>query len=348
MFQMLDALRRRRGALLDAVGFGPQESAYRIIAEQPGMRVRASQGPVGEAPQPGPALLILPAPFKRCYIWDLHPDVSVVRRCRDSGLQVFLLEWREPAPGEDFGLADYAEAFPLAALGAICAEGAGDSVTVTGHSLGGTFAAIFAALHPERVRDLWLIDAPVVFAAGAGDRFAAMLQGIDLGWFVGAAGTPVPGSLISALAAAALPDEFLWRPAADLLASSWDADRRRLHAQVLRWTLDEFPIPSRLLMDVAEQLYRQDCFRKGVLAIRSKRVGLADLRTSIAAVLNPTSAVVPAAAVEAGLRLARAPSVRIISHEPDAGCAIQHVGPLVSPRAHAHVWPELIQRAWSG
>jgi polyhydroxyalkanoate synthase len=348
MFQMLDALRRQRGALLDAVGWGPQESAYRIIAEQPGMRVRAYQGPGGEAPQPGPALLIVQAPFKRCYIWDLHPDVSVVRRCRKSGLQVFLLEWREPAPGEDFGLADYAEAFPLAAVGAICAASAPGSVTVAGHSLGGTFAAIFAALHPERVRDLWLIDAPVVFAAAAGDRLAATLQWMDLGWFAGAAGDPVAGSLINALAAAALPDEFLWRPAADLLASSWDANRRRLHAQVLRWTLDEFPLPRRLFMDVAEQLYRQDCFHKGTLRIRSKSVGLADLRTSIAAVLNPASAVVPAALVEEGLRLARAPSVRIISYEPDAGCAIQHVGPLVSPRAHAHIWPELIQRAWSG
>jgi polyhydroxyalkanoate synthase len=312
------------------------------------MRVRAYQRPGRGVSQDGPAVLILPAPFKRCYIWDVRPDVSVVRRCQESGLQVFLLEWRDPAQGEDFGLADFAEAFPLAAVEAMLAAGAPGLITLTGHSLGGTFAAIFAALHPERVRDLWLIDAPVVFAAEAGDRLAAALQWMDLGWLAAAAGDPVAGSLISALTTAALPDEFLWRPAADLLACSWDAARRRLHAQVLRWTLDEFPLPRRLFTEVAEQLYREDRFRKGSLAIGSRQVGLADLRTPIAAVLNPASAVVPIASVAEGLRLARAPSIRTISYQSDAGCAIQHVGPLVSPRAHAQIWPELTQRAWSG
>ena len=54
----------------------------------------------------GPALLILPAPFKRAYIWDLGPQVSVVRRC-SRGLRVFLLEWTPPSLRQDgFGLVD--------------------------------------------------------------------------------------------------------------------------------------------------------------------------------------------------------------------------------------------------
>lgn len=347
MFQMVDTVRRQRGAWLDALGLGPQEACYQIIAEQPGMRVRAYQAPLGELSPQAPAVLILPAPFKRSYIWDLRPDVSVVRRCQESGLQVFLVEWRDPGAGEHFGLAHYAEAFPRAATEAIFAVAAPQSLTVAGHSLGGTFAAIFAALHSDWVQDIWLIDAPLTFAAETGDRLAATLRWIDLDWVAAVEAGPVPGSLISAFAAATLPDEFLLGRGADLLASSWDPDRRRLHAQVLRWTLDEFPLAARLFSEVAKQLYSEDRFRKGSLSIGPRQLGLGDLRTPVAAVLNRASTVVPASSIVEGLRLTRAPSIRTLSYGPDVGCALQHVGPLVAPRAHAEIWPELTQRPWS-
>lgn len=328
----------------DTMGFGPEESPYRIIAERPGMRLRAYDPATGEPPRRGPAVLILPAPFKRSYIWDIRPDVSVVRRCQESGLQAFLLEWRDPNPGEDLGLADFAETLPLAAVKAIASATGRAPVALAGHSLGGTFAAIFAALHPEHVSDLWLIDAPLLFGPEAGDRLAATLRATDLGWLAAAGGGPVAGSFITALAMGALPDEFLWRPAADFLASSGDAKRRRLHAQVLRWTLDEFPLPRRLFIEVVEQLYRRDRFRKGSLAIGPRNIGLNALRTSVAAVLNPTSTVVPAASMSEGLRHARPASITTFTCEADAGSAIQHVGPLVSPSAHARIWPSLTLR----
>jgi polyhydroxyalkanoate synthase len=347
MFLILDALRRQRGLAWDALGFGPRQAPYRIIAERPGMRLRAYEGPAGELSRDRPAVLILPAPFKRSYIWDLRPDVSVVRRCQENGLAVFLLEWRDPMPGEDLGLDDFAETLPAAAVQAITDATGRAPVVLAGHSLGGTLAAIFAALHPEHVRDLWLIDAPLVFAPEHGDRLAATLRGIDLDWLAGAAGDPVAGSFISAFTVAALPDEFVWGPAADLLASGWDADRHWLHAQVLRWTLDEYPLPRRLFMDVAQQLYREDRFRNGSLAVGSRHVGLRDLQASVAAVLNRVSSVVPTASVLDALRLTRSPSISTFTYEPDVGCAIQHVGPLVSPGAHAHIWPSLTRRVRS-
>jgi polyhydroxyalkanoate synthase len=342
MMLMLDALRRSRGRMMDVMGYGPQQAPYRIVAEAPGMRLRAYGGATGK-PR-GPAVLIVPAPLKRSYIWDLRPDVSVVRRCQQGGLAVFLLEWRDPRPGDDLGLAEFAESLPLVAVRAIVSEVGQESLILAGHSLGGAFAAIFAALHPELVRDLWLIDAPLLFGPDMGDRIAAMLRAMDLGWLTAAAGDPVAGSFITALAVAALPDEFIWNPAADVLASGWDADRQALHAKVMRWTHDELPLPRRLFLEVAQQLYRENRFARGSLPIGARNVGLGDLRTPVAAVLNPASAVVPSAALSQGLRLTHASSIDTFVHEPDVGCALQHVGPLVSPGAHARIWPRLIER----
>jgi polyhydroxyalkanoate synthase len=48
----------------------------------------------------GPVFLIVPAPIKRAYIWDLAPGRSVVRAAQRAGFAVALIEWIEPAAPE--------------------------------------------------------------------------------------------------------------------------------------------------------------------------------------------------------------------------------------------------------
>jgi polyhydroxyalkanoate synthase len=171
VYALLDQARRRAGRALSRVGLGPDEAPFRVAAEMPGARLRAYRPP-GASVARGPALLVVPAPIKRAYIWDLLPEVSVVRHCLRRGLRVYLLEWLDPGPAEDgLGLADYAERLPLAALDAIAAE-TGEAAVLAGHSLGGTFAAILAALRPERVRGLVLVDAPLAFGPDRGGPLA--------------------------------------------------------------------------------------------------------------------------------------------------------------------------------
>ena len=84
-------------------------------------------------------LFIIPAPFKKAYLWDLLPEVSVVRRCLAGGLRVYLLEWLIPTQREDeFGFAEYANRLPAAALDAIQAETGVSAPVLAGHSLGGS------------------------------------------------------------------------------------------------------------------------------------------------------------------------------------------------------------------
>ena len=77
---------------MDAVGLGPVETPSEVVASWPGVRLRAYADPGAG----GPAVLIVPAPIKRAYIWDLVPWASVVRRCLDGGMLVHLAEWTPP------------------------------------------------------------------------------------------------------------------------------------------------------------------------------------------------------------------------------------------------------------
>jgi polyhydroxyalkanoate synthase len=171
-YALLDEARRQAGRALDAAGLGPVEAPSRVVAEMSGARLRAYQPP-GTPGKGRPVVLIVPAPIKRAYVWDLLPEVSVVRQCLRHGLRVYLLEWLDPSPAEDgLGLVDHAERLPLAALDAVAAETSEAAAVLAGHSLGGTFAAILASLHPGRVRGLALLDAPLAFGPDRGGPLA--------------------------------------------------------------------------------------------------------------------------------------------------------------------------------
>ena len=339
----MDEGRRQVGRGLDAIGLGPRETPFRIVAEFRGARLRAYHE---KERSEGPVLLIIPAPFKRAYIWDLMPEVSVVRHCLGRGLRVYLLEWLIPTTWEDeFGLAEYADRLPAAALETISAETACRAPLLAGHSLGGTFAAIYAALHPERVGGLVLADAPLAFGDRGGPLARAVAAMPHARVIRGAAGSPVPGSVINALSVGAAPDAFQLQRVMDFAASLFDPGALAIHARVERWTYDEFPLPGQLFEEILEQLYREDRFLKGTLQVGERRTGIARLTSPVMAVINPVGRVVPPRSILDGLEAAGTASVQVLEYEGDRGPTLQHVGPLVAPLAHERLWPKILDWA---
>jgi polyhydroxyalkanoate synthase len=135
------------------------ETPFRLVLQRPGVKLRL----YGDRHN-HPTLLIVPAPIKKPYIWDLTPTISVVRRYLEMGFRVYALEWTESRTDDaENDLSTYAARFLLE-----CVDAIGEPVILTGHSLGGTFAAIFASLHPERVRGLALLEAPLSFCQDRG------------------------------------------------------------------------------------------------------------------------------------------------------------------------------------
>jgi polyhydroxyalkanoate synthase subunit PhaC len=343
-FFLIDVARRRAGRLVDAAGSGSGEAPFRIVAKVPGARLRAYQPARDSA---GPVLLILPAPIKRPYLWDLLPAVSVVRHCLRRGLRVYLLEWLDPGPAEDgFGLAYYADRLPLAALDAIAAETGEGAALLAGHSLGGTLAAVFASLHPGRVRGLALIDAPLAFGPREGGPLARAVAALPPARVLRAqVGSPVPGSFVGLLAAAAVPEAFVLQRWGDVGASLADPLALAVHTRVERWALDEFALPGQLFEDLLERLYREDRFVAGRLEVGQQRTGIARLRSPVLAVVNPSGLVVPPDSILAALAAVPELSSAVLRYEGGRGPGLQHLGPLVAPEAHTSVWPRVLDWA---
>src|SRR6516165_9232721 len=143
-FSWTDVLRCAQGDAFEAFGLGPAECPYRVLASGPHWRLRdyADQ-------DTSPSILIVAAPIKRPYIWDLAPSVSAIRYCMRNRLHVYLLEWMPASRGiANNGLDEYGQAISEC-IAEITAEPRGATPFLVGHSLGGTLAAIFAASAPR-------------------------------------------------------------------------------------------------------------------------------------------------------------------------------------------------------
>jgi polyhydroxyalkanoate synthase subunit PhaC len=339
-FQRLDQLRRLQGRIADAAGLGPVETPWQAAGTWPGVRLREYR-PSG-AGGDGPVVLIVPAPIKRAYIWDLMPGASAVRRFLDAGMRVHLAEWTRPGPGEHrFGLDEYAHRLIARCLDEIARRTGEERAVLAGHSLGGTLGAIFAAREPERVAGLVLIEAPTRFGSGAG-ALAPLVGGSPPAPMLPGSGRAVPGSLIGLASTLAAPVTFQIERQADLVASLGDRRALETHLRVARWQLDEFPMPGSLFRDVLERLYRTDEFMRGRLVVGRRQVSPSDVRAPLLQVVNPASRVIPPTATLPFQSAAAGDPKHLLWYHGDRGVSLQHVGALVGRNAHRDLWPEIV------
>lgn len=338
-FQQADKLRCAYGGFLDAFGLGPIRTPSRILREELGLRLRAFGGVSGS-----PAILIVPAPIKRAYIWDLEPEASVVRRLVEHGLRVYLAEWTDESAVSSFGLDHYADRLMLACVDVVADDTAQKQVVLVGHSLGGTLAAIFAALHRKRVRALVLLEAPTHFRGAAG-AFAPLVATTPARAFRDTF-VSVPGSLLSVASAVALPASFVAARWLDALAVAGNGPALLTHLRVERWTYDEFALPGRLFEEVVELLYREDRFIAGTLIVGGRKATAQALDMPLLSVFRPNSVVVPPQTMLLLHATATNPRNRLIRYDGEPGVALQHVGVLVGREAHRRIWPEVLR--WIG
>ena len=338
--KQMDRSRQARGNMLERAGYGPQQTPSTVILEQPGLQLRRYQ----DAPGGGAAVLLVPAPIKRAYIWDLAPEISVVQRWRERGYRVYLAEWLPMPDGDpDVGLDDYGDRLLSACQRAIAQDSGQDQLTIVGHSLGGILAAIYSCMHPDRVAATILLESPLRFEQST-CCFAPLVKATPDARGIADAFRHVPGVYLNMMSAMAEPQAFQWERIADRWLSLLDPKALATHMRVERWTHDEFPLPGRLFTEIVELLYRNDEFMAGRLDIGGRTIGPDDLRAPLLSVVDFRSKVIPPEAVLPFHEATSSERKRVIEYKGDVGVNLQHVGVLVGRSAHADIWPAIF--AW--
>lgn len=119
--------------------------------------------PTVEKNHPVPILMVY-ALVNRYYILDLQPDKSVVRKLLDDGFDVYIIDWGYPSGMDRYlTLDDYVNGYLNNAVDIVRKRSGLDKITLMGICQGGTFSVMYSALHPEKVKNLITLVAPVNF-----------------------------------------------------------------------------------------------------------------------------------------------------------------------------------------
>src|SRR4030067_3692256 len=124
--------------------------------------------PTVEKTHPVPILIVY-ALVNRYYILDLQPDKSVIKKLLDEGFDVYVIDWGYPSGVDRYlTLDDYVNGYINNAVDKIRERSGLDKITLLGVCQGGTLSVMYAAMHPEKVKNLVTLVAPVNFDTDKG------------------------------------------------------------------------------------------------------------------------------------------------------------------------------------
>jgi polyhydroxyalkanoate synthase len=291
-------------------------------------RYRAVSGTPGAVP-----LLIVYALVNRPYMMDLEPDRSLIRGLLSRGLDVYLIDWGYPDGSDRFTtLEDYLEGQLVGCVDEILKVRGLDALNLLGVCQGGVFSLCFAALHPERVRNLITMVTPVDFHTST-DLLSKWARKIDVEAWVGQAN--VSGDVLNQLFLALMPFRLSHQKYVDLLRVPPDRARIENFMRVERWIYDSPDQAGAAFREFVVWFYQQNRFVRGGLEIGGRSVDLRNLELPILNLIGTRDHLVPPASSAALRALTRSSDFTTL--ELDLG----HIGMYVSARAQRQVPPAI-------
>src|SRR4029079_11410455 len=160
--------------------------------------------PVVDQPHPVP-ILITYALVGRFQMIDLEADRSLVRKLLAQGFDVYFIDWGMPGRAQRWlTIDDYVSGYLDRCVDLIRNRSRQDKVNLLGICQGGVFAACYAALFPQKVRNVAFTVTPIDFHGDMRDpqagavymnRWARALAVEDVDDLVDAYGS-APGSMV--------------------------------------------------------------------------------------------------------------------------------------------------------
>ncbi|TBA30262.1 alpha/beta fold hydrolase [Rhizobium ruizarguesonis] len=224
---------------------------------------------------------------------DLQPDRSLVRSLLDKGIDLWLIDWGQPGRGERWlTMDDYVYDYTHEAVQRICRETGHDRVTLLGICEGGVLATCYAALYPEKVKNLVLAATPIDFHADIGD--APAHQGLlntwtrslapeDIDHIIDALGGVIPGEFMGSIFTLMTPMRSLTKYNVDLLEILGDKDKLMNFLRMEKWLADRPDHPGEAGRQWVKGLYQENRLAEGRFELSGRIV---DLRAIVAPVLN--------------------------------------------------------------
>lgn len=289
----------------------------------------------GAAPSRGLPLLLVPSLINRWYVLDLRAGASVVEALVGAKLAVYCLDWGVPEAEDRHLRWDEIVARLRRAAVRVLRHSGAERLGLLGYCMGGTLAAIHAALHPGQVAALVDLLGPIDFS-----RAGRLRDMVDASFFDA-------GAIAEAgnVCAAQMQSGFVaLRPTAALAKAVGALARRRAGGDLdgfyalESWAADNVPFPGEAYRSYIGELYQRNRLVAGEHRVAGRRVDLAAIRCPVLTVVAERDEICPPEAATA-LGPATSSDDTEVVRVPGG-----HVGAVVGRRAARELYPALA--AW--
>ena len=280
-------------------------------------------------------VVFVPSLINRHYVLDLLPGKSFAEWLVAQGHDVYCIDWGTPGPEDRYlTFDDVCDSY----LGRALRKTGSPKAHVLGYCMGGTLAAIHAAVHPERFASLVALAAPVRFAEAG--LLGAWTQSklFEPRTLVDALGN-VPWQLLQSSFLMLRPTLNLAKMV-NLIDRAWDDEFLDGFLAIETWGNDNVSFPGEVWRTWVEELYRKDAFATGDFALSGKKARIQNVDCPLLVVTFEHDTIVPRASAEPLMQLASS------RDKQELRLSGGHVGAVVSRGASKKLWPAL-QGFWA-
>ncbi len=279
-------------------------------------------------------LLFVYAFINRPYILDLHEEVSVVRKLIKEGIDVWMIDWGYPKRADRFlKIQDYIEYIDFC-VEVIKKERKVDTLTLHGYCLGSTLATIYAALYPEKVKNLVIQTPPLNFDTE--NALALWAKHIDPQRITRAVGN-VSGEMLNIAFLLIDPIRLVLGKYQGLIDNLDDPRFLKEFYSMDFWIFDSPAVAGNVFEEYIERWYHRNEIMNGKYTVGGKPVDLSRITMPVLALYAEKDHITPPSAVLPFLE--RIPSKDKRAMSVDKG----HIGLTVSKSSHAKLWNEAIK-----
>jgi len=283
-------------------------------------------------------ILFVYALINRPYILDLQPDRSVIRRMLEAGFDVYLIDWGEPSELDtSLSLHDYVNRYIDNCVDEVRERSGQDSINVLGYCMGGTMSVMYAALHPEKVRNLGLMAAGLCFDGTGGilemwgdEEFFSPDAIVDTFGNVPAEFLDVGFALMD-------PVHNYITKYGNLYDNIDDEDFVENFARMEKWLNDPIDVAGTAYREFLTDVYQENKLYRGELELNGERVDLDEITMPVIQVIGEYDHLIPPEASKPFNEKVASDDTEIMEFSTG------HIGLSVSSSSHENLWPDVAE-----
>lgn len=281
-------------------------------------------------------ILITYALINRPYILDLQPNRSVVRTLLKQGFDVYLVDWGEPSIMDaSLTLEDYVTRYIDNCVDVVRERSGRDEINLLGYCMGGTMSAMYAALYPEKVRNLGLMAAGLCFENSGGVlELWGGNEHFDPEEITETFGN-VPAEFLDVGFQLMDPVENYVTKYVRLYDNIENEAFVENFARMEQWLADGIDVAGETYVEFIEKIYQENELYRNELHLGDRHVDLRNIDMPVLQIVAEYDHLVPPTASKPFNEVIASQDTEI--KEFSTG----HIGMSVSRRSHEELWPEV-------